>query len=101
MESLKSEVGPVYDASEQGQAIQIFTEMLWTVTRDGGAKRARYEKPPWWSDESHKDALYSHLFKWVHGDKLDADSGAHPLVHLAWRALALAYQETHGKVEPK
>jgi len=31
---------------------------------------------------------------------MDPDSRAHPLVHLAWRALAIAYQETEGRVDP-
>ena len=44
--------------------------------------------------------MFSHLSKWKHGDLKDKDSGSHPLVHLAWRALAIAYQETYGKVEP-
>jgi hypothetical protein len=75
--------------------------MLGSVTKDGGKKRASGEKPPWWVDGSHEAAMFSHINKWKHGEKADKDSGAHPLVHLAWRALAIAYQETQGQVEPK
>ena len=69
--------------------------MLAVPTGDGGKKRAAGEKPSWKVDQSHKAALFSHLYKWERGDKVDEDSGAHPLVHLAWRALAIAWQETN------
>jgi hypothetical protein len=51
-------------------------------------------------DVSHEPAVFSHLNKWKHGEWQDPDSGAHPLVHLAWRALAIAYQETYGRRDP-
>ena len=89
-----------YDSTEQAVVIQEFVKMLWSVTKDGGKKRAKGEKPEWWRDDSHEAAIFSHINKWKHGEKVDKDSGAHPLVHLAWRALAIAYQETHGKVDP-
>ena len=89
-----------YDLQEQAVVLHTFTEMLRAVTKDGGVKRARAEKPPWWKDTSHLVAIFSHLYKWFRGDKKDADSGEHPFVHLAWRALAIAYQETHGCVDP-
>lgn len=89
-----------YDASEQGLVLEVFKAMFASVTKDGGTKRARGEKPPWWRDPAHEAAIYSHLNKWKHGERQDADSGAHPLVHLAWRAMAIAYQETYGKVDP-
>lgn len=90
-----------YDASEQDVVIQTFRDMLWAVTKDGGKKRARGDKPEWWRDGSHEAAIFSHLNKWKHGEKTDKDSGVHPLVHLAWRALAIAYQETKGQVDPQ
>lgn len=40
--------------------------------------------------------MFSHLSHWKHGELVDPDSLAHPLVHLAWRALAIAWQETHA-----
>jgi hypothetical protein len=86
-------MGP-YDPAEQGDILRTFLRMLEQVTRDGGRKRAKGQKPPWWQDPSHEVGLFSHLYKWKRGDKVDPDSGAHPLVHLAWRALAIAYQET-------
>lgn len=89
-----------YDASEQDVVMARFTSMLWAVTKDGGAKRSRKRKPPWWSDESHEAAMFSHLNKWKHNELMDKDSQQHPLVHLAWRALAIAYQETNDYVDP-
>lgn len=91
---------PEYDATEQQVVIETFRQMLWDATKDGGKKRAAGTKPPWWCDETHEAAIFSHLNKWKHGERKDKDSGAHPLVHLAWRALAIAYQETHGTVDP-
>lgn len=89
-----------YDPTEQEVLIGEFTAMLWSVTRDGGQKRARGQKPEWWRDGSHEAAIFSHINKWKHGETVDKDSGVHPLVHLAWRALAIAYQEMNGKVDP-
>lgn len=90
----------MYDRSEQDILIEVFDSMLRGVTKDGGKKRARGEKPPWWKDPSHEAAIFSHLNKWKHGEKVDTDSGEHPLVHLAWRSLAIAYQETYGQRDP-
>lgn len=78
---------------EQAEVLGTFTEMLRIVTADGGTKRARGEKPSWKVDPSHEAAIFSHLNKWKHGEKTDPDSGSHPLVHVAWRALAIAWQE--------
>jgi hypothetical protein len=75
----------------------IFADMLAACTKDGGRKRKAGAKPPWYEDPSHEAAIFSHLNKWKHGEMVDRDSGAHPLVHLAWRALAIAWQETNGK----
>ncbi len=84
---------PERGTEEQRELIAIFAEMLWAPTGDGGDKRGRGEKPSWKIDPSHEAAIFSHLNKWKHGEKVDSDSGAHPLVHLAWRALAIAWQE--------
>lgn len=89
-----------YDSSEQDKVLKTFLEMLRTTTKDGGKKRAAGLKQPWYVDPQHERAIFSHLHKWKAGELVDSDSGAHPLVHLAWRALAIAYQETYGKVEP-
>jgi hypothetical protein len=85
---------------EREVVLETFTGLLAKVTGDGSVKRQRGEKPPWWRDGSHEAAIFSHLNKWKHGEKVDKDSGSHPLVHLAWRALAIAYQETAGKIDP-
>jgi hypothetical protein len=80
---------------EQADVLFEFAEMLKAASGDGGKKRAEGKKPSWKVDGSHEPAIFSHLNKWKHGEKVDPDSGAHPLVHLAWRALALAWQETN------
>ena len=91
----------VVPVTEQDDIIKTFTRMLREVTADGGRKRAARLKPPWWNDLSHEAAIFSHLSKWKHGVRKDHDSGSHPLVHLAWRALAVAWQETHGYTNPE
>jgi hypothetical protein len=91
-----------YDPSEQDLLMHCFMEMLWAATGDGGKKRAAGTKPPWWRDPGHGAAFDRHFQRWAEeGEKTDKDSGAHPLVHAAWRALAIAYQETYGKVDPE
>jgi hypothetical protein len=90
-----------YDRTEQDIVMEVFMAMLRHATKDGGEKRAQGIKPPWWRDESHEAAIWSHVNKWKHGEMKDKDSGAHPLIHLAWRALAIAYQETYGRVDPQ
>jgi len=90
-----------YDPKEQQVISEVFLEMLQSVTKDGGRKRAAGTKPPWWRDDSHEAAIFSHLDKWKHGVHKDPDSGAHPLINLAWRALAIAYRETYGSVDPQ
>ena len=87
--------------AEREAVLRTFTEMLLHVTGDGSKKRQAGAKPPWWKDGGHEVAIWSHMNKWKHGEKADKDSGAHPLVHLAWRALAIAYQETNGLVDPE
>lgn len=89
-----------YDPSEQDIIIDEFSTLLRAVVQDGGRKRKKGVKVPWWRDPEHEGAIFSHLTKWKRGELVDSDSGAHPLVHLAFRALAIAYQETHGKVDP-
>ena len=87
-------------AEERIIVLRTFADMLALATGDGSVKRQAGIKPPWWNDDTHEAAIYSHLSKWKHGETKDPDSGAHPLVHLAWRALAIAWQETKGKVDP-
>jgi hypothetical protein len=89
-----------YDDSEQDVLMHVFCEMLWAATRDGGKKREAGTKVPWWRDESHMAAVWSHFRKRELG-QMDENSGAHPYVHAAWRLLAEAYQETYGQVDPE
>lgn len=89
-----------YDPREQELVLRIFIGLLRRVTRDGGRKRELGEKPCWWKDPSHEAAMFSHLNAYYHGVKEDKDSGAHPLVHLAWRALAIAWQESNPGMTP-
>jgi hypothetical protein len=82
---------------EAVEIIDEFTNLLLGPTGDGQVKRGR-GKPFWKVDPGHADAMLRHLHRWDRGEKTDPDSGSHPLVHVAWRALAIAYQETQGDV---
>jgi hypothetical protein len=99
---VEAEVQPeIYDPSEQDVVIETFAAMLRAATKDGGKKRAAGTKPPWWRDGGHRKAFWSHIYKYEGlGERHDKDSGAHPYIHAAWRLLAMAYQETHGQVDP-
>ena len=85
--------------TEQHEVLAVFMELLRGPTGDGKKKRDAGTKPSWKVDPAHEAALFSHLFKWKKGETVDPDSGAHPLVHLAWRALAIAWQETNQREE--
>ena len=100
-EETGSYTSPHYDANEQDILLDTFHFLLVDVTRDGGRKRASGLKPPWWRDPSHEAAIWSHINRWKHGEVADPDSSAHPLVHAAWRMLAIAWQESHGKRDPR
>jgi hypothetical protein len=89
-----TETAPQYDPREQDRVLAVFTNMLRYATRDGGKKRAAGTKPPWYADGSHETAMYRHLRRWQKGEQIDPDSGVHPLVHLAWRALGIAAIES-------
>lgn len=80
--------------SEGDDLLSRFLEELDKPTSDGAQKRSTGEKPPWYQDASHEAAIFSHLTKWKRGELVDPDSGAHPLVHAAWRCLAIACKET-------
>lgn len=81
-------------ADERADIIARFTAELTKVTGDGSRKRKAGTKPPWYEDDSHEGAVFSHLTKWKRGELVDPDSGCHPLVHAAWRLLAIALIET-------
>lgn len=84
---------PAYWARERQDVLDRFAEELSHATGDGSKKRQAGEKPPWYWDTSHEGAIFSHLTKWKRGEQVDPDSGAHPLVHAAWRCLAIACSE--------
>ena len=88
-----------YDPDERFEVLGIFCELLRSASVDGGTKRRRGEKPSWKVDQSHRRAIYSHLGRWATGERHDPDSGAHPLIHAAWRCLAVAWQEMHEEQE--
>lgn len=83
---------------EQAEIMFEFQTMLNAASGDGQKKREAGVKVLWKIDPEHEAAMFSHLNKWKHGEQVDPDSGVHPLVHLAWRALAIAWQETHREV---
>lgn len=79
---------------EQTDLLMRFMLELQKPTGDGKKKRQGGQKPPWYTDSSHEAAIFSHIMKWKRGEKFDPESGAHPLVHAAWRCLAIACKET-------
>lgn len=81
-------------SAEREDVLRRFLEELRKVTGDGSKKRQAGLKPAWYIDKSHEGAIFSHLTKWKRGEMIDQESGAHTLVHLAWRALAIACSET-------
>jgi hypothetical protein len=81
-------------AAERDDVLDRFVDELAKATGDGSKKRQAGEKPPWYKDTSHEAAIFSHLTKVKKGELIDPDSGASPWVHIAWRALALACQQT-------
>lgn len=78
---------------EQHEIEGAFLDVLRGPTGDGQTKRLRGEKPLWKYDPSHRAAMFRHLTRWIEGDRYDGESSAHALAHMAWRALAIAYQE--------
>jgi hypothetical protein len=80
--------------AEREDVLRRFLVELRGATGDGSQKRQAGTKPPWYLDKSHEGAIFSHLMKWKRGEKVDKDSGVHPLVHAAWRCLAIACSES-------
>ena len=84
---------------EQFDVLKRFLTELRKPTVDGGKKRAANTKPPWY-DDTHEAQIFSHITKWKRGERVDPDSGAHPLVHAAWRCLAIACIESRNVPYP-
>jgi hypothetical protein len=82
--------------SEAEATLARFLDLLRDPTEDGQRKRRAGAKPHWAVEDAraHAAALDRHLTRWRLGEQADADSGAHPLAHVAWRALAIAAIET-------
>lgn len=81
-------------SAETDEILATFTDLLRGPTGDGKMKRDAGTKPHWMIDTSHPDAIVHHYGEWLLGHKFDAESGSHHLVHVAWRCLAIAAQET-------
>lgn len=81
--------------AEATEILNTFVRLLAVPTADGQAKR-RAGKPNWKVDPDHEAALMRHLHRYGRGERVDPDSGANPLVHVAWRALALAARQEAG-----
>lgn len=85
-----------WSVTEPLEIAREFAGLLRAGTADGANKRRAGSKPSWKVDPEHPVKLGNHLRRWEAGDLVDADSGAHPLIHAAWRCLAIAWQDTHG-----
>lgn len=86
-------------STETEAILDTFREMLSGPTGDGQNKRRAGTKVLWTIDPEHGEKMLRHLGRWWNGETADPDSGCHPLVHVAWRALAVAWQETHDADE--
>ena len=75
-----------------------FVDVLASPTGDGARKRAAGLKPHWKVESArdvHGDAMHRHIARDDVGrGTVDADSGAHHLAHVAWRACAVAWLES-------
>ncbi len=88
-----------WTTSEPEEVIAEFTKLLRGPTGDGAGKRRAGEKVSWKVDPGHVRAAFRHIGYWADGEQADKDSGCHPLVHAAWRLLAVAYQESQDYVK--
>lgn len=79
---------------EVQDVLKRFNKELLSVSQDGSNKRQKGLKAVWWQDISHFDRATGHIERWLDGEMADKDSGKHPLVHAAWRLLAIACSET-------
>jgi len=80
--------------------LAVCVRLLREVIDDGGSSGKVNSRAPWWQRAEHEEKLFTHLAEWKRGVVRDGDSHAHPLVHVAARALMLAYQATRGRVDP-
>ena len=67
-------------------------DFLWALAEHYGRGALKYEDRNW--QKGYKwglslDALDRHLIQWLMGEDLDAETGTHHLVAVAWHAIAL------------
>ena len=79
--------------TEQDDFLAFAIDLLRIVSGDGENKRRAGLKVPWQID-SHEGSFFGHVAEWKKGNLHDPDSKLHPMAHAAWRAIAIAYQET-------
>jgi hypothetical protein len=91
---------PAAAMNERADINARFAQELAKATGDGSKKRQAGTKPRWDVDPAHEPAIFSHIAKWKRGEKIDPHSGAHPLVHAAWRCLAIACRESGNVPAP-
>lgn len=84
---------PARKNAEQSEILGTFSTLLEVPTGDGATKRAAGVKPFWKVDPGHRSASARHGAKYEAGERYDRESGAHHLVHRAWRDLATAFQD--------
>lgn len=84
---------------EVEEILNTFVGLLAVPTADGQAKR-KIGKPHWKVDPDHEAAMRRHWDRYERGETADQDNGCHPLVAVAWRALALAWQEEEQWPKP-
>ncbi len=84
---------PVDPELEAQDTMRTLSSLMMPVVMDGARKRFAGTKVHWLRDYTHVSALYRHLRRWENGELVDKDSGAHPLIHVAVRALMQAGRE--------
>lgn len=80
-------------SAETDHILDVFQQMLAGPTGDGKTKRDAGLKEHWSIDKTHLRKGLGHVQKYLAGENVDPDSGCHPLVHAAWRFIAVAYQD--------
>jgi len=74
-------------------------EWVWGLGQVMTTSTAKYPDRNWergmaWT--TCVGCLLRHVFKWLAGERTDAESGCHHLLHAAWNCLALVSYETRG-----
>ena len=81
------------DKNRMGLVLQGFSNALWKVGEVGTFGAGKYGDENWMYLENgiarYKDALFRHLFQYLQGEWIDAESGKPHLAHACWNCLAL------------